>query len=83
MQIVSFVLYGLYYADCILPSAVFYRLGSADKRFDVTKEEGLIVRNCIIASNCTFYLVTKEYVVPKTDVFVYYLRNCSVKLLDE
>ena len=82
---------GLHCADCII---CIVRIVSCPARFsidlgvptnDVTfaKEEGLIVRNCMVASSYTLCLATREYAVPKTDVFVRCLRNYPVELLEE
>ena len=81
--IVWIALCGLHCADCIVPSAVLYRLRCANKHYDVVKEEELIVRNCVVASSCMFCLATREYIVPKIDVFVRCLRNFFVELLEE
>ena len=66
-----------------MPGKVLYRLRCTDKRCDVAKEEKLIVRNCVIASSCMLCLVTREYIVLKIDVFVRYLKNFLVELLEE
>ena len=66
-----------------MSSAIFYRLGCANKRCDVIKEEELIVRNCMVASSCMLCLAIRGYIVPKIDVFVRCLRNFLIELLEE
>ena len=66
-----------------MSSAVLYRLGCINKRYDVAKEEELIIRNCIVASSYMLCLAMSGYIIQKIDVFVHCLKNFFIELLKE